>query len=167
MRLLKKLTASRKNGICSLCLQMSNDIERIEQLARKMRSAIEAVPRLDLPIGLSDFPSAACTDSALLLGAYFIDSEVEGFVYVRAERWSDERNTDISHAWLARETLVVDITADQFPDGPDSVIVADPSRWHHTFQIKEDTEPCDFRSWSGLGIEPLHHLYALLQKDLV
>ena len=94
---------------------MSNNIERIKELAHKMRSAIEAVPRQERPIGLSDFPSGACGDSALLLGAYLNDCGVEGFVYVHGERWSDERNV----------------------------------------------------SWSGLGIDPLHHLYALLQKGLV
>ncbi len=147
---------------------MSNDIERIKELAHKMRSAIEAVPRQERPIGLSDFPSGACGDSALLLGAYLNDCGVEGFVYVHGERWSDERNSRISHAWLARETLIVDIAADQFPDAPGPIIVEDRSQWHQTFQIEGNTESCDFRvSWSGLGIDPLHHLYALLQKGLV
>ena len=46
---------------------MSNDLERIEQMAHRMRSAIEAVARQDLPLGMRSFPTAACGDSALLV----------------------------------------------------------------------------------------------------
>ncbi len=146
---------------------MSNDIERIEQLAHKLRSVIEAVPRQDLPVGMRSFPKGACGNSAILLGAYFTNYEIEGFVYVQGKRGSRQHNTWASHAWLARETLVVDITADQFPDAPGPVIAADPSPWHQTFRTEELTDPGDSRVlWNMSGVDELYRLFTRLRTKL-
>jgi hypothetical protein len=146
---------------------MSNDFERIEQLAHKLRSVIETVPRQDLPVGMRSFPKGACGNSAILLGAYFTNFEIEGFVYVQGKRGSRKHNTYASHAWLSRETLVVDITADQFSDAPGPVIVADPSPWHQTFRAQELTAPGDYRIlWNRFGVDDLYRLYTRLHTRL-
>jgi len=146
---------------------MSDDIERIEQLAHNLRSVLEAVPRQDLPVGMRSFPKGACGNSAILLGAYFANYEIEGFVYVQGRRGSRDQNTSASHAWLARETLVVDITADQFSDAPGPVIVADPSPWHQTFRTKAYTDPGDRGIlWNRFGIDELYRLYNRLHTSL-
>ena len=139
---------------------MSIDLTSIENKARRMRSAIESIPREELPSTMSDFPKGAC-DAALLLGAYFADCGIEGFVYVFGRRhFRDE------HAWLARGTLVVDITADQFWDAPETIIVADPSRWHNQFSTEDEPLPSDFRDWNPQGLHKLHGLYARIRSDL-
>jgi len=48
-------------------------VAHIEELARRMRLAIEALPRENLPISMSSFPAGAGGDVCLLLGAYFKD----------------------------------------------------------------------------------------------
>ncbi len=147
---------------------MSNDIERIEQLAHRLRSVIEAVPRQDLPVGMRSFPKGACGNSAILLGAYFTNFGIEGFVYVQGKRGSRKDNNHASHAWLSRENLAVDITADQFSDAPGPVIVADPSPWHQTFRAKELTAPGDCRIlWSRFGVDELYRLYTRLHTSLL
>jgi len=146
---------------------MSGDIERIKQMARDLRSVIEAVPRQDLPSRMRNFPKGACGDCAILLGAYFTKCEIAGFVYISGKRGSRRDNTHISHAWLARENLVVDITADQFSDAPEPVIVADPSPWHRTFRTEELADPGAPRVlWNAFGVDALYRLYTRLQADL-
>ncbi len=145
---------------------MNTDLTSIEDKARQMRSAIESIPRRELPLTMSNFPNGACGDAALLLGAYFADCGITGFVYVSGRRGSVERDTWTCHSWLARETLVVDIAADQFGDAPGPVIVADPSRWHNRWRMEDESHPSDFRDWSGRGIPELHSLYARIRSDL-
>lgn len=137
----------------------------IEQIALRMRRAIEAVPREHLPLPMSSFPAGACGDATLLLGAYLVDCGYFDFLYVSADRGSHEDNSWTSHAWLARERLVIDITADQFPDAPSAVIVADPSIWHEQFEI-ESKMSSDFRTWSGKGIDHLRVMYARMRSSL-
>ncbi len=146
---------------------MSNDIPRIEQIAHKLRSEIEAVPCQDLPVGMRRFPKGACGSSAILLGAYFTNCKIEGFVYVQGRRGSRQDSTSASHAWLARKGLVIDITADQFPDAPSPVIVADPSPWHQTFRVQELADPGNYRVlWNRFGVDDLYRLYKRLYTKL-
>ena len=109
---------------------MNTDLKRIEDKAHRMRSAIESIPQRDLPLTLEGFPKVASGDAALLLGAYFADCGIEGFVYISARRGPKQGYTWTTHSWLARETLVVDIAVDQFWDAHAQIIVADPSPWH-------------------------------------
>jgi len=114
---------------------------------------------------MQDFPRGACGDASLLLGAYFNDKRVLGFGYVCGERGCKHDNTWTSHAWLQRGTCVVDITAGQFQDAPQPVIVADPSLWHAGFET-EPPQDADFRFWSGYGAEILRPMYARILANL-
>jgi len=147
---------------------MSNDIERITQMAYKLRSMIEAIPHQDLPPGMRKFPKGACGDSTILLGAYFTNCEIEGFVYIQGRRGSRRNDTWAKHAWLAREDLVIDITADQFPDAPAPVIVANRSPWHQTFKTETLTDPGEARVlWNTFGVEELYRLYKRLHPEII
>lgn len=130
-----------------------------------MRSAIEALPREKLPITMLAFPAGSCGDVSLLLGTYLKDSGIPDFEYVSGDRGSHDANTWTSHAWLARGSLVVDITADQFEDAPGKIIVSEDSVWHRTFKA-ELGQPSDFRDWSGPGTYHLHTVYGLLRPSL-
>lgn len=140
-------------------------ILRIEELARRMRFAIESLSREKLPISMSEFPAGACGDVCLLLGAYFKDRGVSGFEYIAGERGNQRDSTWTSHAWLARESLIVDITADQFEDAPGKIIVSGNSAWHRTFKA-ERAQPSNFREWSGPGTYHLYKIYSLLHETL-
>lgn len=123
-----------------------------------MRTAIELLPVNTRSATLTHFPAGACGDSSLLLGAYLHDLGFGGFRYVSAARGDRDDNTWTSHAWLERGRLIVDITADQFPDAPSGVIVSHRSRWHKEFAVW-DYLKADFRDWSGAGMEDLARLY--------
>jgi hypothetical protein len=132
---------------------------QILEMAMHFRKAIELIPPEARPIGMQSFPNGACSDTALLFGAFLADRAVPGFKYICGERGSMTDNTWTSHAWLQRDDLVIDLTADQFSDAPASVIASNPSPWHLQF----DTEPgqeSDFRKWSGNGADLLHPMYA-------
>lgn len=141
-------------------------LARIEQLAHRLRFAIDQVPRAELPLGLRAFPNGACGDASLLLGAYFVDSGVQGFVYVHGSRRVNDESR-AWHGWLERAGLLVDITADQFLDAPAAVIVSANSTWHEGFALEQDRAPADFRLWQGGGISELGHLYSRLRPVLL
>jgi hypothetical protein len=141
------------------------DIKGVERAAKRMRCAIEAIPRHELPFGMQDFPAGACGDTSLLLGAYLVDCGSQGFEYTAAERGRAVDETWASHAWLSCGNLVVDITADQFRDGPAAVIVSSQSVWHSKFRNMSKSTS-DFRGRSHFGVGDLGRLYARLKPHL-
>lgn len=70
-----------------------------------------------------------------------------------------------SHAWLRREDLIVDITADQFPDQHQPVIVERRSRWHASFRVDRRDEHCsDFEQYDELTAATLASAYLEITK---
>lgn len=118
----------------------SDSLTCIRDLVTEFRHAIEKCPRSSLPITFAHFPRGSCGDAALMVGKYLDVHGHGGFFYVVGFR------NDQSHAWLQRRGLVVDITADQFEDQPNSVIVSTDSAWHRTFR-KENEHPSDLDSY--------------------
>ena len=134
------------------------DAATLLAMARQVRSAIEAVPPGQRPVGLRSFPQGECGEASQLLGAYLCDRRIVGFQHMRGGRGSRRDNTWEPHAWLQRGSCVIDIAADAFADAPAAVIVADPSPWHaEMFQATEAALPGDFRSYTGPGL--LHVMY--------
>lgn len=132
---------------------------KVEKLARRMRSAIEALQPEKLPITMVAFPVGSCGDVSLLLGTYLKDSGIPDFEYVSGDRGSHNDNTWTSHAWLARGSLIVDITADQFEDAPGKIIGQkipfgiEPSKpdegSHQTSEIGVGQEPITYTLCTG------------------
>jgi hypothetical protein len=50
------------------------------------------------------------------------------------------------HVWIVVDGITVDITADQFPDVTDSVIISADSPWHNALPLIEEDHP-----WSPHG----------------
>lgn len=142
-----------------------HDLVVYEALARGVRAAILAVPTEERPIVLQDFPHGACGWSSLLLGAILKDRGHTGFIYVCGERPSLDPSKTSSHAWLERGSLIIDITADQFPDSPAPIVVSLNSQWHATFE-REHIEPSDFRESLGPALYPLLSLYSRVARQL-
>ena len=141
------------------------DAQQIRAIAASVRSAILAIPAAERPPVFQNFPRGSCGWASLLLGAILKDKGSLGFLYVCGQRNSSDRSRTISHAWLARESLIVDITADQFKDAPQSVIVSIASEWHRTFEL-EHIEPSDFRESLGPGTYPLLAIYSTVKELL-
>jgi len=64
----------------------------------------------------------------MLLGEYLRANRLGDFRLRSGQRQLGESST--THAWLEQDLLVVDITADQFPDVADAVFVGRGSSWH-------------------------------------
>lgn len=142
-----------------------NDTTLIERLAYDLRAVLESLAP-SLPIGLAEFPRGACGDTSLLLGTLLVDHGVAGFEYICGDRGSHDDGTWTSHAWLHRDGLVIDITADQFDDGPGPVIVSSDSAWHRGFDW-DSPSPSDFRSWHGPGTYDLYRAYGAVKTALM
>jgi hypothetical protein len=136
-------------------MSLVDDADTIRQLATDFRQAIKRCPCGNLPIAFRDFPHGACGDATLLLAKYLEDSGHTGFVYVLGMRNGG------SHAWLRRDRLVVDITADQFEDQNRSVIVEMESKWHELFDLdaEDKQDPSDFEAYDQATAAMLRKAY--------
>lgn len=146
-------------------LLIQPDIAQLTEFANRFRAAILRIPTDIRPIGMREFPNGACGDTALLMGAYLADQGIQGFAYVCGTRGEHADGSWHSHAWLQHRRLVIDITADQFSDMPDAIIVSDTSKWHKQFRV-ERHQDADFREWSGMGIAPLHSMYEKILRAI-
>lgn len=86
-------------------------------------------------LALQNFPVGACGDASILLGQFFADRGLGEWFYVNGERTAASGKQ--THAWIERDGLVVDITANQFIEIDDPVLVTNAKDWH--LQFAEDT----------------------------
>jgi hypothetical protein len=99
-------------------------------------------------VSFEKFPRGSCGDAALLLGTYLIEQGFGVFAYITGGRGrrSPEPDTWQSHAWLRQGDVIVDVTADQFPEVTEAVIVTTTSPWHATF-TQQSLGAADFRRY--------------------
>ena len=136
-------------------------MDHIRQVATAFRSAIVASPRNDLPT-LRDFPRGSCGDASILLGQYLFDTGHGLWVYAGGERETDLQ----SHAWLERGALIVDITANQFTDVSESVIVTCDRGWHKQFSYPEPRNPARISDYDTGTQNSLWPMYRRVQAAL-
>ncbi|MEU4096256.1 hypothetical protein [Streptomyces sp. NPDC026673] len=103
-------------------------MSELRTLALGFRRAILDCPDSGL-VSLGRFPHGSCGDASILLGQYLYESGQGVWTYVSG--WENRA----SHAWIEKNGLRVDITADQF-DGVDTpVIIASGGGWHDRFTV--------------------------------
>lgn len=115
-----------KHNLLGVSITM-RDLSRLQDHAVRFRCAIESCDKSSLPVTFEHFPRGACGDATLLLAKFLEESGLGQFNYVLGDR------NGSSHAWLENGDVVVDITADQFPDMPHPVVAAYKSKWHAAF----------------------------------
>ncbi|MBK3640474.1 hypothetical protein [Streptomyces sp. MBT33] len=96
--------------------------------ATAFRQAIIECPDTGL-ISLRDFPNGSCGDASPLLGQFLQEQGHGEWIYVSGCREGDFH----SHAWLERDGWLLDITADQFPDVDEPVLLTQDRTWHSQF----------------------------------
>lgn len=111
-------------------------MEAVRICAERFRAALERCDRNLLPIALQDFPNGSCGDAALLLAKYLQKSGLGRFDYVCGTLYKDGELGFQSHAWLQREDVIVDITADQFDEVQEPVLITRDHSWHKHFEEK-------------------------------
>jgi len=134
------------------------DIETLQQIAIDFRRALEDTDAIETFEGQT-FPEGCCGDAALLLGTYLIDQGHGTFDYVLGYRG------DRSHAWIERNGLIIDITADQFPDMDVPIIISTDSAWHRTFEPRVPNA-ANFRIYDERTVEHLDDAYGMVLEYL-
>lgn len=147
-----------------MCVPTKRDlkISELAEIARRFRGAILGLESRTLSPGLRTFPKGSCGDASLLLGAYLIESGYGHFDYVVSEgdMRSDRSSAWRTHAWLEREGIVIDITADQFAEFGGDIYVGPSSSFHSQFHVTE-RGGAHYRRYRNA--EPT--IYVMLDKD--
>jgi hypothetical protein len=120
-----------------------SDEDRIREMAVRFREAIQKCDMSELPISLANFPTGSCADASMLFGTYLKENGITGFILIKGKR--GEGNSLETHYWLEKGDILVDITADQFEDINEEIIIADTNyRWYGAFE-KEVRKEADYR----------------------
>lgn len=136
------------------------DVDRLQSHSARFRSALDALsPKLGL--SFCRFPLGACADSSLLLGTYLAEQGFGAFHYMLGSYGDEFRGNFSSHAWLQQGELIVDVTADQFPDITAPVIVTHNSHWHRMLR-GERHHIADYRRYGASVDAELAPHYALI-----
>ena len=97
--------------------------EAVRDAATRFRAALE---QGDLRLrSLADSPKGSCGDASELLGQYLSDSGLGAWSYREGAL-----DPFLTHAWVERDGLIVDITADQFADMSEPVLLTTDRTWH-------------------------------------
>lgn len=107
-----------------------NDLTPLIEAARRFREAILRCPPKSLGIAFECFPRGACGDTSDLLCEYLKEIGFQNVWYVSGECWDPDYQ---SHAWVEVDGAIVDITADQFPEVSEPVLVTRDRAWHSRF----------------------------------
>ncbi len=142
-----------------------SQINELKTVASIFRAAIESCELKNLSIGFETFPYGSCGDATLLLGTYLIEQGFDPFHYVCGEKRNTATDDWHPHAWLQKSNLVVDITADQFPDITDPVIVSNNSSWHRSWRT-EIKNIADYRNYDLHTVSELNRSYYQIIKNL-
>jgi hypothetical protein len=117
----------------------STDHRRVElhRIAGAFRAGLAAAR---WPNYMPAFPRACCGTACDLLGLYLLDHGQGTARYVWGEKTVQQTDEEYpqsqSHAWLVLNGFIIDITADQFDEGQESVIVCRDSAWHRNWTVR-------------------------------
>jgi hypothetical protein len=116
-------------------------IQKVRQAALLFRRRFVEMPESYRPCAMEHFPRGSCGLMTTLLGNFLNHLGLGLFENVCGERGEEFGPADdwTSHAWLAKDGLIVDVTADQFHDCEDEVIVTSDSQLHRSFVITPDS----------------------------
>ena len=108
-----------------------------------------------------DFPLGCCQDASLMLALYL---HRKGFGVAELVSGSKGRN---SHAWLELDGLIIDITADQFKEGKEKVIISKKSEFHNAFKNDGNrTLYNQMLTGAYWGDEALFNAYDIISKKI-
>lgn len=130
----------------------------------KIELAIKELPYVD--VELQSFPSGACEVASVILGLHL--KSVFGLDVVQSVGKRSILNDyrENNHVWLTIDnSIIIDITADQFDDYQDQVFVGTDSAFHSSFEVY-DTRPVDFSYLVRRGSEGYTGIYQHVSSSL-
>jgi hypothetical protein len=144
---------------------MTNDLLR---LARQFRTCLDdrrlrhAYPEY-LRDKLASFPKDACGHASVLLALYLQEKGFMDVDYVVGRRGKNGE----SHAWLEIGATIIDITADQFPDVCEPVIVTEDHAWYSAFYGQQRQHASgDFQEYCAEARKDYEKAYTEIRKRL-
>ena len=147
------------------------DLVLLRIAAKRFRDAIECCDRSELSLGLRFFPRGSCGDVTPLLGAYLHDEGLGKFQYIHGKRGQVEPNCDrlrwTSHAWLQTGNIIVDITADQFDEVDEPIIVTDSPDWHNQFRREIKHQFAHYKAYDSETSATLTGEYQRIVENIV
>jgi hypothetical protein len=125
-------------------MSRAQQIADLRALATRFRNAIRATDPAEVDpevrFIVAGFPKGSCGEVCLLLGHYLRENGFPAAEYVNGIRPRDGE----SHAWIENDGIIVDITADQFAEIADPVLVTVDRDWHDEFTGRPGRRPADF-----------------------
>lgn len=129
------------------------EIDEIRRLGLAFRQAIMSLPISKFPNSsfFENFPDGCCGDTCHLFAKYLIS---KGYEVNYVWGWKGKQ----SHAWLELNDLIIDLTADQFPDVNEVVVVTYDKSWHQAINKQQKSE-VDFEKFDGYNHARLKTIY--------
>jgi hypothetical protein len=132
---------------------------------REFRVAAEAMARATNHPVFQNFPRGCCKLASLLLARFLFDRGFGKADYVWGDRATAPAETD-SHGWLRLRGLLIDVTGDQFRDGPGPVFLGEESSWHESFRPHDPFPYDSVMQFSEGYAEMFADLYAAMLAEL-
>lgn len=129
--------------IWSVCQNSYSIIRRIKGLADKFREAILKCDSTELPLSLAYFPTDSCAEASILLGTYFKENGINGFLLIKGRR--GEGDSLETHYWLEKDDMLVDITADQFKEVKKQIVITEADSEFYVSFVKSTQHEADYR----------------------
>ncbi|MGD8190199.1 hypothetical protein ACQCN2_09470 [Brevibacillus ginsengisoli] len=128
-------------------------IGKIKEYGITFRKVIQTMGIDEFPQSsfFENFPRGCCGDTSDLF-AKFLSSHGISTYYV----WG--LKSEQSHAWLEYEDIIIDLTADQFDEIQDEVIVTTERSWHNQFVV-QNKRLCDFDEYNNYNANRLRTIY--------
>ena len=103
--------------------------DKLYEIARNFRHAIESLDATDYESSshFKEFPKGCCGDSSDLLRHHLYSVDITSEYICGMDK-------NGSHAWLESNGFIIDITADQFDEINERIIITKDRRWHSTFK---------------------------------
>jgi len=108
-----------------------NNFTKLFLETSKFRRAIENCNKSNLPESFHSFPKGSCGDASIILAHYLNKKGFGDFDYVLGVRMGK------LHGWLRQNEIIIDITADQFADNDEKVIITLNPKWHNEFKVEK------------------------------
>jgi len=142
-------------------MKPSKEIKDIENIARKVRAAIEeeiATSKYTNDIELQSFPRGSCEVATVILGLFLIQAGYEKTIQHAGLR-RNINGSENYHVWLfVNDQIIVDITADQFQECTSKIIVETRSKLHDSFPVYQK-RPLNLEALDRNGMANYRNLY--------
>lgn len=135
--------------------------QELFDLCKQFRKSLEMMDISEFPNStfFRNFPRGCCVDTSNLLAKYLSEHGI------KTEHYWGINTSGQSHAWLETMDWIIDITADQFEQIEDTVMITNNRSWHSQFKNQKSTN-ADFETFNTYNKERLFAIYKNIQKQL-